>query len=87
MKSGQYQKVTTGTEYGNSSRLVISNPSARIVLVIMLLVSLNAVACYDWILSGILRLIRWARGLAVGILSSLMSLARRIYGSLRMRFH
>jgi hypothetical protein len=40
-------------------RVAWSNPSARVLLTGLFLVSLNAVACYDWILSKVLTPIRW----------------------------
>jgi hypothetical protein len=79
MKSGQDRKTTAGPEYENSPRLILSNPSARLALVILFLCSLNAVACYDSMLSGAVKGIGWIRRLVAAVSSMLTSLARMIW--------
>ena len=58
MKSGQRKDVTE-----NSPRALCSNRSSQIILAVLILVSLNIVACYDWTLSMILKPFRWLRRL------------------------
>jgi hypothetical protein len=79
MKAGQDPKTTVGKEYEDSSPLVLSNPSARLALVILFLCSLNAVACYDSMLSGGIKAITWIRRLVAAIASLGMRLARLIW--------
>ncbi len=76
MKAGQDRKMTAAREYLNPPRLELSNPSSRIVLVVLLIVILNAVAGYDWLLTGVLRLIRLLSGLTVRVASNLAGLVR-----------
>ena len=48
-------------KYGGSSRLLCSNRSAEIILIVLLFVSLNVVACYDAVLSSVLRFLHRLR--------------------------
>jgi len=58
MKSGQEKKPLAQIKLGDPYRLMCSNPSARILLMILLLLSLNLVACYDSLLAWVLKLLR-----------------------------
>jgi hypothetical protein len=69
------------------SRFSLSNPSARIVLTILFLVSLNAVACYDTGLSAILKTTRLLRGCAAHGLVMVLALGREFCEILARRLH
>ncbi len=58
MKSGQDTKVSHPIKCGDSFRFICANPSTRILLMFLILVSLNIVACYDFILARLLKLLR-----------------------------
>ena len=87
MKAGQDRKTTAGREYGNPPPLELSNPSSRIILVILLILILNAVAGYDSLLTGVLRLIRLLRSLGVRLASTLAGLVRKKHDLLRKQTH
>lgn len=72
---------------GAPARLKLSNPSARIVLTLLFLFSLNAVACYDSTLSVVLRLTRVVRTFSIHILVASMAFAREFGEHLVRRWH
>lgn len=83
MKAGQDRKTTAGRKYGNPPPLELSNPSSRIILVILLILILNAVTGYDSLLTGVLRLIRLLRRLGVRVASTSAGLVRKKRDRLR----
>jgi hypothetical protein len=87
MKAGQDRKTTAGREYGNPPPLELSNPSSRIILVILLILILNAVAGYDSLLTGVLRLFRLLRSVSVRVGSTLADLVRKNRDCLRKLTH
>lgn len=54
MNSGQRNEIVEAA--GQSDSLPCSTRSAEVLLVVLILVSLNIVAAYDWALSRVLRL-------------------------------
>lgn len=58
MKSGQETKVSREIRLGDPFRLICTNPSTRILLTFLLLVSLNIVAVYDFLLASLLKVLR-----------------------------
>jgi CheY-like chemotaxis protein len=65
MKS-EHDQSATEFKYKNTARLPCANPSARALLIVLLLLSLNLAACYDWILSRLFGGLRRLRRLIVG---------------------
>ena len=61
MKSAQHKAMFEQFKYGGSSRLLCSNRSAEIILIVLFFVSLHVVACYDAILSSFLKIFRSLR--------------------------
>jgi hypothetical protein len=87
MKVEQDKKAPVVMELGTPSRLRLSNPSARIVLALLFLISLNAVACYDSTLTVIFRLGRVARVFSVHLALACVAFAREFYEHLGRRLH
>jgi hypothetical protein len=55
MKSGNDKEAKPEEADQTPSRLLCSSQSSRLLLVILIAISLNIVACYDWILSRVLK--------------------------------
>jgi hypothetical protein len=87
MKSGQENKLPVVMNLQGPSRLSLSNPSAKIVLALLFLVSLNAVAFYDTGLSVILRTARLLKGCAAHWLVVAFTLGREFCELLSRRLH
>ena len=87
MKSRRDTTKPVVMNLGGPARFNLANPSAKIVLALLFLVSLNAVACYDATLSVVLRLSSFCRVLAVHVILLCLSLAREICDGLGKRFH
>ena len=87
MKPEQDKKVPAVMNLGGPSRFSLSNPSAKIVLALLFLVSLNVVACYDTTLSVIFRLARFAKLFAIQIALVALSVAREIFDAFGKRLH
>jgi CheY-like chemotaxis protein len=77
MKSEQDKKATAGIQYRNTACLECSNPSTRVLLIVLLLCSLNVAACYDWIISRLFRLLRPLDRLMLRTYRSFAAFARR----------
>jgi CheY-like chemotaxis protein len=80
MKSRRDIDANVELKCGNPVPLLCSNPSARALLVFLILLSLNAVACYDWILSFLARLVRPIRAFAARIFAACVSRFHRVSG-------
>ncbi|HUR44265.1 MAG TPA: hypothetical protein VMZ27_00220 [Candidatus Saccharimonadales bacterium] len=86
MKSGNETKTPVVMDLAGPSRLRLSNPSAKIVLTLLFLLSLNAVACYDSTLSICVRLTRVVKTFSVHALLLLLGLAREASECLARRW-
>jgi hypothetical protein len=87
MKAEQDKGKPVVMNLGGPSRFSLSNPSAKIVLALLFLVSLNVVACYDTTLSVVLRMTRSAKLFAIQIALVSLSLAREIFDAVGRRLH
>jgi CheY-like chemotaxis protein len=77
MKSEQDKKATAEIQYRNTAQLECSNPSARVLLVLLLLLSLNFAACYDSILSRLFGGLRRLRSLTFRAFRAFTRFGRR----------
>jgi hypothetical protein len=87
MKTGQEKELPEVMNLQGPSRFSLSNPSARIALALLFVVSLNAVACYDTGLSAFLKITRLLRGCAAHGLVVALSLGREFCELLGRRLH
>ena len=58
----------THTEYRRRCRVQWSNPSSRMLLTFLFLLSLYVVACYDWVPRALVRLSQDAKRIALRFL-------------------
>ena len=61
MNSGPNPVSTPEPKNENLSRIQCSHQSTRVLLALLLLISLNAVAAYDWVISRLLKLLPGGR--------------------------